>query len=810
VSLPTKISSTITSKTTMFALIAVASVAVLIPNSHGVADAATSGPTMSIAIQRLGASWSAASGYTRYPTVIVDRANAAAAAALPSTTRVLVYHAGVDVNVNWNAGVSYADALANGWLLKDSAGNLIHNAGYPDNYIADIGNPSYQQRWASDVAAFISSVGADGVYIDDVLGDPALLTGNVWPAKYPTHQSWNDAMASFIAYVGPYMKSHGLYIAVNAKNFIPGDAGSNDGSNDVTWWQRLAPNVNGLLSEYWQQNPNSVSQSFSDCACSWLGWWSKWQRLETTAQAAGDDFFSLIYGAGTDARTIRYEKASFLMDWNGKGGGMIWNPTDTGDPWNADWTQDIGTPTAARYQVGVGWRRSFTNGTALINTSSTSSQSFALGASYVMSDGSVTSNVTLAPMTAMTLSSSSSVTLPVNVTPPAVAGTPQAGQQLSASAGSWTPTIDSYGYQWSRCDSSGASCSAVSGATSSNYMTTSTDVGHTVRVTVAATDSAGTTSALSPASSVVSSVSTAPTNSALPVVTGTPQDGKQLASSTGSWAGTVSSYAYQWYRCDSTGGNCASLLGATAATYGVGSADVGSTLRSKVFATGPGGTASATSAATAVVSPAPPPPAPPANTALPVVSGTTTAGQQLTVSNGSWSTAITSYAYAWSRCDTAGAACVAIQGASSLGYQLGTADVGYTIRAKVTATGAGGSTPASSVATAVIAPAPAPPPPSALPVNTAAPQISGSPVSGKTVTAQAGSWSGSPTTITFQWLRCSSSGSCSAIAGATGTTYQLAGPDSGSSIRVSVTATNAAGSATASSATFGPVHGSKN
>ena len=48
-------------------------------------------------------------------------------------------------------------------------------------------------------------------------------------------------MASFVAYVGPYLKARGYYVAVNAKNFIGGDIRANDGTLDVIWWQRLAP-----------------------------------------------------------------------------------------------------------------------------------------------------------------------------------------------------------------------------------------------------------------------------------------------------------------------------------------------------------------------------------------------------------------------------------------------------------------------------------------------------------------------------------------------------------------------------------------
>ena len=84
----------------------------------------------------------------------------------------------------------------------------------------------------------------------------------------------------------------------------------------------------------------------------------------------------------------------------------------------------------------------------------------------------------------------------------------------------------------------------------------------------------------------------------------------------------------------------------------------------------------------------------------------------------------------------------------------------------------------------------------AAPENTALPTITGTAKVGSVLTGTAGTWSGRPTpTNSFQWLRDGAN-----ISGATGGTYTLVTADAGKVISLKVTATNTAGSATATSA----------
>ena len=109
-------------------------------------------------------------------------------------------------------------------------------------------------------------------------------------------------------------------------------------------------------------------------------------------------------GDATETGKMMYGKASFLLTWNGKGGGFFWQMNDTSSrPLEPRLDDHIGTPTAARYQVGVGWRRDYSGGTVLVNPSPTTAQTFNLGASYNTPSGTSVTTVTLQPTTAMIL-----------------------------------------------------------------------------------------------------------------------------------------------------------------------------------------------------------------------------------------------------------------------------------------------------------------------------------------------------------------------------------------------------------------------
>ncbi len=93
---------------------------------------------------------------------------------------------------------------------------------------------------------------------------------------------------------------------------------------------------------------------------------------------------------------------------------------------------------------------------------------------------------------------------PVDTALPTISGELLVGQSLSASTGTWSALpAPSYSYQWQHCNSTGESCSNISGATSATYTLASSDEGHTLKVVVTATNSLGSAASTSQATGLL-------------------------------------------------------------------------------------------------------------------------------------------------------------------------------------------------------------------------------------------------------------------------------------------------------------------
>jgi hypothetical protein len=200
-------------------------------------------------------------------------------------------------------------------------------------------------------------------------------------------------------------------------------------------------------------------------------------------------------------------------------------------------------------------------------------------------------------------------------------------------------------------------------------------------------------------------------------------------------------------------------------------------------------------------------------TEYPMVTGAASVGKTLEASDGVFvGLPAPSLTRAWYRCNVAQLEqspltkdCVAIKGASGGTYKLTSADIDKFIAFGVTATNAYGDTVAYGVVPGKVVSAPILSRPST---------FSGTAKSGKTLTSSLGTWVGTAKiTYKYQWMRCtttykaatSKGAKCSAISGASKSTYKLATADVGKYVRLVVTATNAYGKFEWHTATSGKV-----
>jgi hypothetical protein len=86
------------------------------------------------------------------------------------------------------------------------------------------------------------------------------------------------------------------------------------------------------------------------------------------------------------------------------------------------------------------------------------------------------------------------------------------------------------------------------------------------------------------------------------------------------------------------------------------------------------------------------------------------------------------------------------------------------------------------------------------PKNVTPPTITGTAEVGQKLVATRGTWTGNPTAFQYSWNRCDADSACLTIAGATKKTYVPTNSDVGHTLRVTVTARNAAGATAAASA----------
>jgi serine protease AprX len=279
---------------------------------------------------------------------------------------------------------------------------------------------------------------------------------------------------------------------------------------------------------------------------------------------------------------------------------------------------------------------------------------------------------------------------------------------------------------------------------------------------------------------VSGATSSQPLNASPPTIAGAAREGELLRAETGAWSGGQPlSFVFQWLRCDAAGGSCSPIPGAAGREYQLAAVDIDSALRVQVTATNRSGSKAASSAQTGPVVPLPPRSVDP-----PSIVGTPRDGNTLHAERGSWlSSRPLSLAYQWLRCQSPGAGCSPLTGATGAIYGLGPGDIGTTVTVTVTAANAGGQESITATPVAVVA---------RRPEAASPPVVTGNARTGASLRADGGRWEGTrPLDYELRWERCGYDGSrCEAIPGVVGPRYVVKAGDAGRRLRVRVRADN--------------------
>ena len=192
---------------------------------------------------------------------------------------------------------------------------------------------------------------------------------------------------------------------------------------------------------------------------------------------------------------------------------------------------------------------------------------------------------------------------------PAITGTPQVGETLTADISSIADpdgiTNATFSYQWISND--GTDDSDIDGATDSTYTPVAGDIGNTIKVRVKFTDDLDNEESLTSAATAATAAVTASNNPATgkPAITGTPEVNKNLTADISDIMDAdglpaADQFSYQWVRNDGT--DDSDISGATGATYTLTATDEGKAVKVRVtFTDNANFPESLTSDATAVV-----------------------------------------------------------------------------------------------------------------------------------------------------------------------------------------------------------------
>ena len=131
-------------------------------------------------------------------------------------------------------------------------------------------------------------------------------------------------MAAFVHSVGPALKTRGLYVLVNAHKWLRGTLAraTARSRSPMVATHRTRSAAASTPSPGCKTRP--IRPASRSVGSEWWNTGTAGSVLSSVAQSTGADFFGYTYGPRRDTRAMRFGKASFLLDWDGEGGALLY------------------------------------------------------------------------------------------------------------------------------------------------------------------------------------------------------------------------------------------------------------------------------------------------------------------------------------------------------------------------------------------------------------------------------------------------------------------------------------------------------
>jgi hypothetical protein len=288
-----------------------------------------------------------------------------------------------------SSGVAYKEANAQHpeWFLQNTSGSRFTSNSYHYLWAADVGERSYQERWADGVLAELRSSGWDGVFMDDTNATMRHHYSVPAVAKYPSDSAYRGAVRTALATIGPRVSAAGKLAVANIGSWGEFPSVGND------WLQFL----DGAMDEMFLKWGTTPGQGYAPS----YRWQAQLDALKL-AESHNKLYLAVTHSSAVDRDAARYGYGTMLLGSNGRGHFTLAQDY-TNETWFPEYDYELGQPKGPESGSADGvHRREFERGLVLVNPSG-QSRAVTFGDTYSGSGLENATGATLAPTSALVL-----------------------------------------------------------------------------------------------------------------------------------------------------------------------------------------------------------------------------------------------------------------------------------------------------------------------------------------------------------------------------------------------------------------------